>query len=622
MKFSILSYTKNIAVFGSYTNFRISKFFSERVDMEDQKRRKLVLALAAAGLSACGGGGSSSPSQNSNTTSNGSNNNTSTPTFATGASKPDFAAFASSPLAATGVFSLTAGSGASVLPTSIDLRATKLLPPVGDQGQQPSCTAWAIGYGLGSYVRAAQRNILPTDSNSIASPADLYAKLMQYYKRNLCNSGTEMHAALGLMVSRGIDTLSGVPYSEGACSRVSSQSIFNVPGFKLIGQVANFGGNPNGWNITEIKKQLAMRLPVGIVVNLAPDFGQWGFGASKTGVFVSSVAWNDENRWHSMLVVGYDDNSQSLLVLNSWGKDFGDKGYFRIAYQEFLKWPGQAWGVEGVVVPQNVSTDLPPLPVVEPPRFEDTPFARQCWLANDTLHSGTIGGVLSYTRAGLNSAIDVGYSLSEPIEAVKFQLVRAYTSSALGVTTVQETVLAETLNGMLPFVTKDGSIKMIATDPFAFMTPGADIRLKITGIRVKNGTSVSVACPFILMDFTLTGRPTSNVAIGQTTFYISDSYSKANTAGGEWVLSAGFKFDDGKSRYIKSICLKNLSAPLATSTNFLALSKPVFANRLPTATWTSAGFGTGRYVIQLLVSEGFNGPDIPITSSEFTISRI
>ncbi|MBA6232545.1 C1 family peptidase [Colwellia sp. MB3u-28] len=38
---------------------------------------------------------------------------------------------------------------------------------------------------------------------------------------------------------------------------------------------------------------------------------------------------------HALLAVGYDDNKQHFIVRNSWGEEFGDKGYCYIPYDFF-----------------------------------------------------------------------------------------------------------------------------------------------------------------------------------------------------------------------------------------------------------------------------------------------
>ena len=45
------------------------------------------------------------------------------------------------------------------------------------------------------------------------------------------------------------------------------------------------------------------------------------------------IASTSEPDMHGVLAVGYNDNTQCITVLNSWGKSFGDKGYFYMPYK-------------------------------------------------------------------------------------------------------------------------------------------------------------------------------------------------------------------------------------------------------------------------------------------------
>jgi C1A family cysteine protease len=37
---------------------------------------------------------------------------------------------------------------------------------------------------------------------------------------------------------------------------------------------------------------------------------------------------------HAVLIVGYDHTYQYFIVKNSWGDDWGEAGYFKIAYSQ------------------------------------------------------------------------------------------------------------------------------------------------------------------------------------------------------------------------------------------------------------------------------------------------
>ena len=53
---------------------------------------------------------------------------------------------------------------------------------------------------------------------------------------------------------------------------------------------------------------------------------------------------------HAVLAVGYDDTKDQIIVLNSWGKKFGDNGYFYMPYA-YITTPNRAfdfWKIERV----------------------------------------------------------------------------------------------------------------------------------------------------------------------------------------------------------------------------------------------------------------------------------
>jgi C1A family cysteine protease len=38
---------------------------------------------------------------------------------------------------------------------------------------------------------------------------------------------------------------------------------------------------------------------------------------------------------HAVMAVGYDDEKKYMIVRNSWGKNWGDNGYFYMPYEYF-----------------------------------------------------------------------------------------------------------------------------------------------------------------------------------------------------------------------------------------------------------------------------------------------
>jgi len=67
--------------------------------------------------------------------------------------------------------------------------------------------------------------------------------------------------------------------------------------------------------------------PLVVLMAVHTDLLYYGSG-------VYAHVWGDLEGYHAALVVGYDDEGQYFIVKDSWGIDWGEKGYLRIAYSE------------------------------------------------------------------------------------------------------------------------------------------------------------------------------------------------------------------------------------------------------------------------------------------------
>ena len=104
---------------------------------------------------------------------------------------------------------MTAGN----LPPSVDL--TEHLPPVGDQGRQNSCVAWAIAYGAQAYYAKKSdatwtyaNNAGQLNYNNLFSPSFVYNQI----NRGV-DQGSSYIDALELLKNQGVCTLDRMQYS-------------------------------------------------------------------------------------------------------------------------------------------------------------------------------------------------------------------------------------------------------------------------------------------------------------------------------------------------------------------------------------------------------------------------
>jgi len=119
------------------------------------------------------------------------------------------------------------------------------------------------------------------------------------------------------------------PYSasNGNCGTRCSDPYYSlkVNNYDLYGR----WGEPTAETVNDLKYLLNSG-PV-VVSFYVPD----SFHAYENGIFdYNGAEFSIENRGHAVLVVGYDDDLQCFKVKNSWGSQWGENGYFRIAYND------------------------------------------------------------------------------------------------------------------------------------------------------------------------------------------------------------------------------------------------------------------------------------------------
>lgn len=221
------------------------------------------------------------------------------------------------------------------LPELVDLSSR--FPRIGDQGRLGSCTAWAVGYAARSYYETLDSDRGP-DQKNIPSPAYIYASLAP-----MCDRGTSTAAAMELL-EVGAVSLSDMPYSDRSCpainadlrTKVRQEGSFRIESWRGIRSgddsgTAIFNGRQNLPDM--IKAQLAMGHPVVTAIQTDRAFH------SLHGRSIwerREPASRGGDGWHAITLVGYNERGQYFKFINSWGTDWGDKGFGRLSYQTII----------------------------------------------------------------------------------------------------------------------------------------------------------------------------------------------------------------------------------------------------------------------------------------------
>jgi C1A family cysteine protease len=204
------------------------------------------------------------------------------------------------------------------LPLSIDLREN--CPVVYDQGDLGSCTANAIAAAI-EFDRLKQKL-----SDFIPS------RLFIYYNERVIehsvneDAGAEIRDGIKSVVKQGACSEVDWPYIIENFAKKPSTKAYTDALKDLVSAYASVTQNLNS-----MKVALASGFPFAIGISVYESFES--DIVTKTGIVPMPSVDEQLLGGHAVLCVGYDDSKQWFIMRNSWGPNWGDKGYFYIPYQ-------------------------------------------------------------------------------------------------------------------------------------------------------------------------------------------------------------------------------------------------------------------------------------------------
>jgi C1A family cysteine protease len=223
--------------------------------------------------------------------------------------------------------------------TTVDLR--KWFSPVENQGNLGSCTAQA-GAGIVEYYEKRA-----FDKHLDASRLFLY-KTTRNLMQVTGDAGGWLRCTMGALVICGVPSEKYWPYNIENFDAEPDAFVYSVANNYCA--LKYFCHDPMGAKIpypdvlASVKKYLEAGIP--------SMFGFWGFPSFDKSDTKGGIPYpgDDESaEWgHAIVAVGYDDEKKikntnntkettgALLIRNSWGKEWGDKGYGWMPYDYVL----------------------------------------------------------------------------------------------------------------------------------------------------------------------------------------------------------------------------------------------------------------------------------------------
>jgi len=215
------------------------------------------------------------------------------------------------------------------LPTQVDLRP--FCSPVFDQGQYGSCTSQSLAGHLEflELKEIREKTTAPEefDPNTFVP----FSRLFIYWNERDLEGTTSQDS--GAQIRDGIKSLAQYgDCKEGNWSYLP-QNVFTKPSDVAFQEAAShkISTYMRLDSLYDVKHCLSSGYPVSFGFTVFESFESPE--VANTGIVPVPQSNEECEGGHAVLAVGYDDAKQCLIVRNSWGPTWGDKGYFYLPYE-------------------------------------------------------------------------------------------------------------------------------------------------------------------------------------------------------------------------------------------------------------------------------------------------
>ena len=223
------------------------------------------------------------------------------------------------------------------------------LPPVDTQGSQGSCVAWAVGYYLKSYQENKENNRTALAEKSLAanicSPAFIYNMI---HTQN--DHGSYFSDAFQVLNDFGCASLADMPYDDSDYQTWPDESDYEnaIPQRTQCSFGEYYYLSMDSDSALNQVKQLVLNgklVIFGIYV-----YNNYRYISSYDNTYTIADKTGTSLGGHAQTIVGFDDTkvtndgTGAFRVVNSWGTDWGDSGFYWISYEAIKYGSGLSQG--------------------------------------------------------------------------------------------------------------------------------------------------------------------------------------------------------------------------------------------------------------------------------------
>lgn len=287
------------------------------------------------------------------------------------------------------------------LPSSVDLSTDD--PPVGDQGQLDSGTAWATAYTLLGWY-----------ANHDADAGVLFDPLSVYAQGAVDQHGNMTFDEAFRIEQRGVPLQTQGPQDRGLDGMQPRLIPPAAPTYHLTGYEPIYTSGV-GSAQQAIETAMAAGRPVALGIPVYSNFMGATASAPLVGVPPSRAPF-----FGSQAVVGVKYDSAGLWVQNQWGTGWGLHGYAELTWRFVNRYAYDAYTIDGVRAPDSAVQTLAAPGVDGPPAAQPASYQAPALGAAVTVapSSGAPGTLLFITGSGFGSGVVAVFSNGTEIAAM------------------------------------------------------------------------------------------------------------------------------------------------------------------------------------------------------------
>ncbi len=195
----------------------------------------------------------------------------------------------------------------------VDLRAWG--GPIKDQGEEGSCTGHAFSSAREWIARKYEK------TSPVLSPQCLYAEELLASNDFPMDEGAMPRTACQVLTALGCCETALYPYVAGRITKPTPAQIANALQYKT-GAYHRIGG------VSDFLCCLADATPWPVLVGFTVYDSFMSDQVAESGIMPVPKSGEQQQGGHEVLCLGYDFAKQLALVQNSWGDDWGQRGYF------------------------------------------------------------------------------------------------------------------------------------------------------------------------------------------------------------------------------------------------------------------------------------------------------